>query len=169
MWLFFIEWSSNYSRPLCNKPTHMQQPNKEQQLSGTTSDSINNSTLSIYIPTQQVILKRTQVSRACLGCQKACKKCDLERPCTRCVRTKNPCIDGERKERKKGIKRGPYKSRKTAASLSILSEICDLELKDDLLNLDGVETPVITPAVPMVDDSVLPTPPREGEFTAPWK
>ena len=84
----------------------------------------------------------------------------------------DPCIDGERKERKKGIKRGPYKSRKTAASLSILSEICDLELKDDLLNLVGVdsgETPVITPAVPMVDDSVLPTPPREGEFTAPWK
>lgn len=37
-------------------------------------------------------------------CQKACKKCDSFRPCTRCVKYKFPeaCVDAPRKERKKG-------------------------------------------------------------------
>ncbi|KAF5356821.1 hypothetical protein D9756_006824 [Leucocoprinus leucothites] len=55
--------------------------------------------------------KRKQVKMACTNCAAACKRCDESRPCERCVKygMSNSCIDGQRKERKKGIKRGPYK------------------------------------------------------------
>ncbi|CAO1633883.1 unnamed protein product [Parajaminaea phylloscopi] len=62
--------------------------------------------------------KRRQVKNACINCQKACKKCDEGRPCTRCVKygLTDTCIDSMRKERKRGIKRGPYKRRATNGS-----------------------------------------------------
>ncbi|OAD75420.1 Zn(2)-C6 fungal-specific transcription factor [Phycomyces blakesleeanus NRRL 1555(-)] len=57
--------------------------------------------------------KRKQVKNACTNCQKACKKCDDSRPCPRCVKygVADTCVNSVRKERKKGIKRGPYKRR----------------------------------------------------------
>ncbi|CAG8443069.1 819_t:CDS:2 [Ambispora leptoticha] len=57
--------------------------------------------------------KRHQVKNACVNCQKACKKCDDSRPCNRCIKGKmtDTCKSSIRKERKKGIKRGPYKKR----------------------------------------------------------
>ncbi|KAI9275378.1 hypothetical protein BY458DRAFT_489189 [Sporodiniella umbellata] len=57
--------------------------------------------------------KRKQVKNACTNCQKACKKCDDARPCPRCVKygIHDSCVNSVRKERKKGIKRGPYKRR----------------------------------------------------------
>jgi len=64
--------------------------------------------------TQQPIRsKRRQVKNACTNCQKACKKCDDARPCLRCVKygISEECVDSQRKERQKGIKRGPYKKR----------------------------------------------------------
>ncbi|CAA7267977.1 unnamed protein product [Cyclocybe aegerita] len=66
------------------------------------------------LPTQQPLRsKRRQVKNACTNCQKACKKCDDARPCLRCVKygVSEECVDSQRKERKKGIKRGPYKKR----------------------------------------------------------
>ncbi|KAI9104949.1 hypothetical protein DFS34DRAFT_222116 [Phlyctochytrium arcticum] len=55
--------------------------------------------------------KRKQVKNACVNCQKACKKCEMARPCPRCVRygLQDSCHDSVRKERKKGVSRGPYK------------------------------------------------------------
>ncbi|KAF8802278.1 hypothetical protein BYT27DRAFT_7226574 [Phlegmacium glaucopus] len=55
--------------------------------------------------------KRKQVKMACTNCAGACKRCDETRPCERCVKygIADSCVDGQRKERKKGIKRGPYK------------------------------------------------------------
>ncbi|TRM59464.1 hypothetical protein BD626DRAFT_508393 [Schizophyllum amplum] len=57
--------------------------------------------------------KRRQVKNACTLCQKSCKKCDEARPCLRCVRYGVPerCVNSQRKERKKGTKRGPYRKR----------------------------------------------------------
>ncbi|KAI7900495.1 uncharacterized protein BX663DRAFT_517830 [Cokeromyces recurvatus] len=57
--------------------------------------------------------KRKQVKNACVNCQKACKKCDDGRPCKRCIKLglTATCKDSDRKERKKGVKRGPYKKR----------------------------------------------------------
>ncbi|KAI8097737.1 uncharacterized protein BX664DRAFT_327148 [Halteromyces radiatus] len=57
--------------------------------------------------------KRKQVKNACTNCQKACKKCDDARPCPRCIKygIADTCANSVRKERKKGIKRGPYKRR----------------------------------------------------------
>lgn len=48
-----------------------------------------------------------------MNCQKACKKCDEGRPCTRCIKygLADTCVDSTRKIRKKGVKRGPYKRR----------------------------------------------------------
>jgi len=66
------------------------------------------------VPTpQQLRSKRRQVKNACTNCQKACKKCDDARPCLRCVKygIAEECIDSQRRERKKGVKRGPYKKR----------------------------------------------------------
>jgi Fungal Zn(2)-Cys(6) binuclear cluster domain len=66
------------------------------------------------LPTQQPVRsKRRQVKNACTNCQKACKKCDDARPCLRCVKygISEECVDSQRKERQKGIKRGPYKKR----------------------------------------------------------
>ena|ERR1700722_406187 len=66
------------------------------------------------VPTQPSLRsKRRQVKNACTNCQKACKKCDDARPCLRCVKygIAEECVDSQRKERKKGIKRGPYKKR----------------------------------------------------------
>ena len=47
----------------------------------------------------------------CTNCAAACKRCDEGRPCERCCKygISDSCQDGVRKERKKGIKRGPYK------------------------------------------------------------
>ncbi|KAG6333196.1 hypothetical protein ID866_5893 [Astraeus odoratus] len=63
--------------------------------------------------------KRKQVKMAaniatlpkCTNCASACKRCDEARPCERCVKygIQETCVDGVRKERQKGIKRGPYK------------------------------------------------------------
>jgi hypothetical protein len=55
--------------------------------------------------------KRKQVKMACTNCAAACKRCDEGRPCERCQKygIGDTCRDGQRKERKKGIKRGPYK------------------------------------------------------------
>ncbi|ORX55661.1 hypothetical protein DM01DRAFT_1335050 [Hesseltinella vesiculosa] len=57
--------------------------------------------------------KRKQVKNACINCQKACKKCDEGRACQRCVKLgiADTCVDSPRKERLKGVKRGPYKKR----------------------------------------------------------
>ncbi|PPQ63180.1 hypothetical protein CVT24_005725 [Panaeolus cyanescens] len=62
---------------------------------------------------QPIRTKRRQVKNACTHCQKACKKCDDARPCLRCVKYgySDECVDSQRKERKKGVKRGPYKKR----------------------------------------------------------
>ena len=47
----------------------------------------------------------------CTNCATACKRCNESRPCERCIKygIQESCVDGVRKERQKGIKRGPYK------------------------------------------------------------
>lgn len=49
-----------------------------------------------------------------MNCQRACKKCDDGRPCSRCVKygIESTCENSSRKERKRGFKRGPYKTTK---------------------------------------------------------
>ncbi|TDL22712.1 hypothetical protein BD410DRAFT_787993 [Rickenella mellea] len=63
------------------------------------------------LPAALVRPKRKQVKMACTNCAAACKRCDEARPCERCIKygIADGCADGVRKERKKGIKRGPYK------------------------------------------------------------
>lgn len=64
--------------------------------------------------------KRKQVKMACTNCAAACKRCDEARPCERCQKygIADTCIDGQRKERKKGIKRGPYKRKNKSGEAS---------------------------------------------------
>ncbi|KAL2916892.1 hypothetical protein HK105_203671 [Polyrhizophydium stewartii] len=51
------------------------------------------------------LAKRSQVKRACVNCQRACKKCDDNRPCGRCTRLgiQATCADSARKERSRTI------------------------------------------------------------------
>ena len=75
--------------------------------------------------------KRRQVKNACTSCQRACKKCDDARPCLRCVKygISEECVDSQRKERKKGIKRGPYKKRDGKGTLnSSILPLCPVHL-----------------------------------------
>ena len=67
------------------------------------------------IITQKLILN---VIPKCTNCAAACKRCDEGRPCERCCKygISDSCQDGVRKERKKGIKRGPYKRKGKANS-----------------------------------------------------
>ncbi|TFL01672.1 hypothetical protein BDV98DRAFT_604360 [Pterulicium gracile] len=62
--------------------------------------------------------KRKQVKTACTNCATACKRCDSTRPCERCEKygIAPTCVDGQRKERQKGVKRGPYKRKNKASS-----------------------------------------------------
>ena len=55
--------------------------------------------------------KRQQVKSACVNCRKACKKCEEQRPCQRCVRLGmgETCVSWTRKPREKGFRRGPYR------------------------------------------------------------
>ncbi|GJJ14945.1 hypothetical protein Clacol_009215 [Clathrus columnatus] len=66
------------------------------------------------IPSAIIKPKRKQVKMACTNCAAACKRCDINRPCERCIKygLSDSCHDGVRKERKKGFKRGPYNKRK---------------------------------------------------------
>ena len=89
-------------------------------------------------PTQQPLRsKRRQVKNACTHCQKACKKCDDARPCLRCVKygISEECVDSQRKERKKGIKRGPYKKR-DGKGVSCLLDIFLSHLRLSLIYLE---------------------------------
>ena len=63
------------------------------------------------------VLTSSDVSQ-CTNCAVACKRCDEARPCERCIKygLANQCQDGVRKERKKGVKRGPYKRKAKTAS-----------------------------------------------------
>ncbi|GJE85297.1 Zn(II)2Cys6 transcription factor [Phanerochaete sordida] len=70
------------------------------------------------VPTVAPRPKRKQVKMACTNCAAACKRCDDSRPCERCQKygLGESCVDGQRKERKKGIKRGPYKRKAKSAN-----------------------------------------------------
>ncbi|KAJ7714937.1 hypothetical protein B0H14DRAFT_3014631 [Mycena olivaceomarginata] len=94
------------------------------------SDPLQSSATSVHIypffPTSQTVRsKRSQVKNACTNCQKACKKCDPARPCLRCVKyrfTPEECVDSQRKERKKGVKRGSYKKRDAEGNIIAQSD-----------------------------------------------
>ncbi|VDC01557.1 unnamed protein product [Peniophora sp. CBMAI 1063] len=67
---------------------------------------------------QAIPRKRQQVKTACTNCAAACKKCEEARPCDRCVKYNiaDTCVSAVRKERKKGVKRGPYKKKEKDAT-----------------------------------------------------
>ncbi|ORX42156.1 hypothetical protein BCR36DRAFT_338021 [Piromyces finnis] len=81
----------------------------------TTSSKTQNNNNTITNANGTVrVRKRHQVKVACVNCRKACKKCDENRPCARCIKMDlcSTCVDGERKPREKGVRRGPYKRQK---------------------------------------------------------
>ncbi|KAI9259197.1 hypothetical protein EDC94DRAFT_612647 [Helicostylum pulchrum] len=94
------------SGPMMNHPNGLP-PMQHPGIIATTDQS-----QSVVVGGQQAP-KRKQVKNACTNCQKACKKCDDARPCPRCIKygIADTCVNSVRKERKKGIKRGPYKRR----------------------------------------------------------
>lgn len=85
-----------------------------------------------------VTAKRKQVKNACVNCQKACKKCDDQRPCSRCVKygIEDGCINSQRKERK----------RKNQDSSESSNPITTTRIQ---LNLSSTRTRAVEAPVPM--------------------
>lgn len=111
---------------------------------------------STFPPQQPLRSKRRQVKNACTHCQKACKKCDDARPCLRCVKygISEECVDSQRKERSKGLKRGPYKKRVRKGVFPVPHR-CMLLPTISNLSFDGAGTSVNHIDVPPQDaDSV---------------
>ncbi|KAL6300951.1 hypothetical protein BKA93DRAFT_498591 [Sparassis latifolia] len=105
--------------------------------------------------------KRKQVKMACTNCASACKRCNETRPCDRCVKygITDTCVDGVRKERKKGVKRGPYKRKNRLGEGGDAGEASG-------------ESSVPTPAYPMPPEGYYPwyypppgymQPPHDGQ------
>ncbi|KAH9934865.1 uncharacterized protein B0H18DRAFT_1101574 [Fomitopsis serialis] len=94
--------------------------------------------------------KRRQVKNACTNCQKACKKCDDARPCLRCVKygIAEECIDSQRKERQKGVKRGPYKKRD--GKPNSVDDPVDVNGQPGMVIPPAVAATSVTPPVPYV-------------------
>ncbi|KAG6878757.1 hypothetical protein C0993_008056 [Termitomyces sp. T159_Od127] len=107
--------------------------------------------------------KRRQVKNACTNCQKACKKCDDARPCLRCVKygVSEECVDSQRKERKKGVKRGPYKKRDVKGGSG---ERPDASSQDLAASNDG---PPPDNGSPSLVGPFIPIPGFYGQYPAP--
>ncbi|TFK46039.1 hypothetical protein OE88DRAFT_1668464, partial [Heliocybe sulcata] len=113
------------------------------------------------VPSQPLRTKRRQVKNACTNCQKACKKCDDARPCLRCVKygIAEECIDSQRKERKKGIKRGPYKKRDGKGSST--------SDRADSPSTSAPIQPTIPPGIPPTQMSYMPLPYSPAFYSHP--
>lgn len=105
--------------------------------------------------------KRKQVKNACINCQKACKKCDEGRPCGRCVKygLVDTCQDSARKERRRGIKRGPYKRRATTGSQPAPGSLTVSTIPG--YDRDGHISPTSR------SDGMISTPGAESSFSSP--
>ncbi|KAJ1909561.1 hypothetical protein IWQ60_011108 [Tieghemiomyces parasiticus] len=113
--------------------------------------------------------KRKQVKNACTNCQRACKKCDDGRPCGRCVKygLESSCHNSARKERKKGVKRGPYKRRQGKAGSDRRASVSS----DGTIVSLGPSTDLATPSTsPDVGDPLssggYPGPARPSTYAA---
>ncbi|CAG8472163.1 6908_t:CDS:2 [Cetraspora pellucida] len=94
-------------------------------------------------PATGVKPKRQQVKNAC-----ACKKCDDGRPCQRCIKYEltDTCKDSIRKERKKGIKRGPYKRKQPTEGGAASSNIANTTSSTP--DVVPSTAPIMPPAIP---------------------
>eukprot|EP01119_Soliformovum_irregulare_P016174 TRINITY_DN4648_c0_g1_i1.p1 TRINITY_DN4648_c0_g1~~TRINITY_DN4648_c0_g1_i1.p1 ORF type:complete len:325 (-),score=34.68 TRINITY_DN4648_c0_g1_i1:128-1102(-) len=72
------------------------------------------------------ILKRRNVSKACLPCRKSHLSCDLGRPCSRCVKREISCEEGESK------RRGRKKIERSETVASIVNIYADPTFHDQL-------------------------------------
>ena len=122
---------------------------------------------SAMLPLPAARVKRRQVKNACTNCQKACKKCDDARPCLRCVKygMQEACVSSQRKERKKGVKRGPYKKRESKGpSLSPSPRVpCLFAPKNASLR----HTTPLTSCPTLSSPSRPPSPPHHTLHTCP--
>ncbi len=115
-------------------PSGVEPPSVEQQdLSRErTKDTVSVKT-EVSLP--QIPQKRTQVKVACgnqlsaltfvASCRKACKKCDEQRPCQRCIKYNIVCYDSApvKKEPKKGISISPSNHSRLAGKRTVKSMI----------------------------------------------
>ncbi|QRV85894.1 hypothetical protein RhiJN_13912 [Ceratobasidium sp. AG-Ba] len=116
--------------------------------------------------------KRKQVKNACSACQRACKRCDVGRPCERCIKygMQDSCRDSLRKERKKGVKRGPYKKRDGESTLPAPRSVADVAppaMINDLQRMNSVPVKTRTSRVSSISDAPsLPSTSAEVEQAA---
>ncbi|KAG9124247.1 hypothetical protein FRC07_012273 [Ceratobasidium sp. 392] len=102
--------------------------------------------------------KRKQVKNACSACQRACKRCDVGRPCERCIKygMQDSCRDSLRKERKKGVKRGPYKKRDGESALAqapgSMADVAPPGMLNELQRMNNMPTKTRTSRVSSISE-----------------
>ncbi|KAG8717589.1 hypothetical protein FRC09_014036 [Ceratobasidium sp. 395] len=103
--------------------------------------------------------KRKQVKNACSACQRACKRCDVGRPCERCIKygMQESCRDSQRKERKKGVKRGPYKKRDGESALPVppprsVADVAPPGMLNELQRMNNMPTKTRTSRVSSISE-----------------
>ncbi|KAI0075455.1 hypothetical protein K474DRAFT_1664198 [Panus rudis PR-1116 ss-1] len=111
--------------------------------------------------------KRRQVKNACTNCQKACKKCDDARPCLRCVKygIAEECHDSQRKERAKGIKRGPYKKRDGKSNT--VEQTVDVSVQPQPVQVQAAAAAAPPPGAPQPLPFAMPYPGIVGQYPTP--
>lgn len=120
---------------------HQHQQQQQQQHQPGSSQHSGSPTIDGSEYGQSTKPKRRQVKNACINCQKACKRCDEGRPCSRCVKygLTDTCQDSSRKERKRGIKRGPYKRRAATNAQATTSATSHYSQSPNFVVMDGLQ------------------------------
>lgn len=139
-------------------------------LKNTVTVPENFSLVSENLSLEQQQKRRAQVKSACVNCRKACKKCEEQRPCQRCVRLDmaDTCVSHVRKPREKGFKRGPYRKKEENSpleycmspvdSVMVVGSGADLHHSFSSTTIKSDFSYKQSPSSP--DDSYLGTPPE---------
>lgn len=116
--------SHRYGSPVSipYSPQSASSPTPSLTYAADTADATDTTDTADFSDTPQSRhMKRKQVKNACVNCQRACKKCDDLRPCSRCVKygIEDSCTDSQRKERKRKGADGEEHSTATERKLKI--------------------------------------------------
>jgi hypothetical protein len=103
------------SEPLTPQPRRNNNSRKTKSQNATRGDTLTHKPYDT-----EHYVKRHQTKLACTWCRKLSKKCDAQRPCSRCAQFNrcSECVDAPpRKPRAKGVDRGTYKKTRDLATV----------------------------------------------------
>eukprot|EP00960_Hanusia_phi_P025367 744858-Hanusia_phi.AAC.1 len=93
--------------------------------------------LEYEAPASSLQRKREQVVQACERCRRSRLKCDTERPCRRCTRVEEECVDGQGKRKRGGGSKAEGAGTSGGSWVDLLSFEADVHPGDS--REDGME------------------------------